>query len=120
MQTFIEVAQTISPLGVIALLVIIILYLVKNDGLLSILRGSRKTQELDANVIPVDKLEVEKILKHLIQIETNHLHELPAMKQSIDRIEKMQMSMIDEQVKQGNRITSVEAQLVFFRQYDRQ
>lgn len=53
---------------------------------------------------PKKSQDLCEIHRRLDQIAENHLHELPEMKQILDRMEV-------EQVKQGNRLTSVETKI---------
>lgn len=96
-------AEKASPSAIIALLVIVILFLVRGSGVLDRLRG---TQISDKDKVEYkaesDEIDLKGIFAKLKKIETNHLHELPEMKQTLDRIEAKQRE-------QGERIAGVEA-----------
>jgi hypothetical protein len=99
--TFINFIKDISPLSVIALLVIAIIYLVKNGGLISKLRG---TQVDDKKL--TDNVDLMVLNSKLDQIMTNHLHELPRVMEVVDRIEQ-------KQSEQSERLARVETKLEF-------
>jgi hypothetical protein len=98
-------AEKASPTAIIALLAIVILFLVKNSGVLERLRG---TQLSDKNKVEYksesDEVDLKSIFAKLKKIETNHLHELPEMKETLDRIEA-------KQNQQGERIAGIEGQV---------
>jgi|ERR1035437_1004702 hypothetical protein len=81
MESILLFAQTISPLGVIALLVIVILQLVRNTGIVGRLRGTQ-TKKVSADTDSFDILNTK-----LDKIMVNHLHELPRLVETVDRIE---------------------------------
>ena len=98
-------AEKASPTAIIALLVVVILFLVKNSGILGRLRG---TQLSDTSKVKYksesDEVDLKSIFAKLKKIETNHLHELPEMKQILDRIEARQNQ-------QGEKLAGIEAQV---------
>ena len=102
MKEILEFANTISPIGVIALLAIVILQITKNSGVIGKLRG---TQIRDADKVSnkkiTEKIDLFTLNSKLDKITNNHLHELPEMKRTLDRIE-------EKQNLQGERLACVE------------
>lgn len=96
MEALIHFAQTVSPLGVIAILAIIIFNLVNGR-----LRQSRKPKDDPA-------ISLTLLSQKLDTIAGNHLHDLPSMREDISEIKKSSNFIQKEQIKQGNRLTRVE------------
>lgn len=113
-STIFQVANTISPLGVIALCVFAIISQKKDGGfsLIKITRSDKSKEEKkskDENEEKEDSsITLTTISKRIEKIANNHLHDLPAMKEALDRIERKQDSQGTEQVRQGERLASVE------------
>lgn len=99
MESILLFLQTVSPIGVIALLALVIFVLVKDSW------GDRKRnlviEDVGGNE---DEITLLMLNSKLDKIADNHLHELPEMKQTLDRIEQKQNS-------QGERLASVEASI---------
>lgn len=98
MDTILTFANTVSPLGIIALLVVVIFYLVGGKKLFG-----NKEDSIE-NKSDNDIIDLAMLNRKLDTIASNHLHELPEMKQILDRIEA-------KQIQQGERIAGVEAKL---------
>ena len=98
MNEIFDFAKNATPMILLALaLVIIVLLVLGNDTILNVF----KRQKLNTYKIESGKATLDSVAKQLDVITGNHLHELPDIKKAVDRIEQ-------EQVKQGNRLTSVE------------
>lgn len=98
MESLLTFAQTASPLGVIALLVIVIIMLVKNSGVVDRLRG---TQVLDkqkvTDKVSSDAIDTKLINEKLDRIMNNHLHSIPAMEATLGRVES-KLGLVSEKV----------------------
>ena len=102
MKEILAFANTASPIGVIALLAIVILQLVKNSGIIGKLRGTQMNDAYKvANKEITEKIDLFTLNAKLDKIANNHLHELPEMKKTLDRIE-------EKQGLQGERLSCVE------------
>lgn len=102
METFIETISKLSPLGVIAILAIIIYQLVKNGNVISLLRGTQvNDRQIVETKVGTDAIDLATLNIKLDALANNHLHQLPEMKLTLDAIAK-------EQVAQGNRLVRVE------------
>ncbi len=105
MNELLTFAQTISPLGVITLLIIVILQLLRNSGIIDRLRG---TQMSDASGVrtkqTTDAIDLAVINMKLDKISDNHLHPIPMIEESLKRMEI-------EQISQGNRIVKLETKI---------
>ncbi len=95
LEPILAFAKIVSPIGVIALLVIVILQLINGKGILERIRGPKLKN------IETPQTDLLTLNAKLDKIANNHLHDLPSMKDSLERIEQ-------ELVKQGNRLTVVE------------
>lgn len=105
METILTFAQTISPLGIIALLVIVIYQLVQNTGIIGKLRGTQMDDKSTvASKTLTDNVDLAVLNSKLDSIANNHLHELPEMKLQLDRMEGRQQE-------QGERLTRVETKV---------
>lgn len=103
MKEILEFANTLSPIGVIALLAIVILQITKNSGIIGKLRGTQMNDaDKVANKEITEKIDLFTLNAKLDKIANNHLHELPEMKKTLDRIEEKQSI-------QGERLAGVEA-----------
>lgn len=110
MEAILEFAKNATPMIIIALaLVIILLLVLGNDGIAKIFNK----QKLNAYKIEGGKASLESIAKQLTTIAGNHLHELPEMKATLDKIALEQAIQSKEQIAQGNRLTSVETAIKF-------
>jgi len=105
MKEIIEFAQTVSPLGVIAILAIIIFQLVDGKGLMKKIRGTQVDRTVN------EAITLISLNSKIDKIANNHLHELPDMKKSIDRIEQKMDSMIEKSSSHGERISKLEGVL---------
>lgn len=106
METILTFANTVSPIGVIALLIIVILQLVGNKSITSFIGGKKEVEEK-----PGDEhlVTMQALLKQNETLLNNHFkHEIPDMVTSIARIESKVDTVIDTQNIQGNRITRLE------------
>lgn len=86
MQEILTIAQTISPLGIIALLVIVVFQLVNGKGLLTKIKGtqSEKYPALEEHLTVMAQLvEQNKTL-----LENHFQHEIPQMMDSIEDIKE--------------------------------
>lgn len=101
MEQILQFAQSVSPIGVIALLVIVILQLLNGKNILGKIRGTQQEK--------YPKLEQDiEIMETLKQITENHLHELPEMKNDIKEI-KVVVDKISGKIETyGNRIIRLE------------
>jgi len=102
MKEILEIANTISPLAVIALLALAVLYLARNSSLMVRIRGTQiNDRQKVSEKVDTDATNLEIINKKLDLIMENHLSELPEMKKTLDRIESVQRE-------QGERLACVE------------
>ena len=85
MNEIITFAQTISPIGVIAILVIIIFQLLRGNNWLS---GIRKTQQEKYPELEEMFTRIVTELNQANTVATNHTHNLPDMYESQKRIEE--------------------------------
>lgn len=99
METILTFAQTVSPIGVIALLVIVVFQLTGGKNLVDKFKGTQVPKENNNDTVNLDTIN-----KKLNLIASNHLHELPDMKLALDRIEL-------KQSEQGERLAGVEAKI---------
>lgn len=105
MEEILKIANTISPLGVIALLVMVIVYLVRPFSL-----KGKSLQFLDKQTTEgADPVTLMLLNQKLDKIANNHLHELPDMKKQLDRIEQ-------KQITDGERLAGVETAVKFLQQ----
>lgn len=102
MEFFYSFIQTVSPLGVIAILCIIIFQLVDGKKLMQRIRGTQQDRE---NIQTGTIITLATLNGKIDKVMGNHLHELPEMKASIDRIESTVNELKDNF---GNRLTRVE------------
>lgn len=93
MEQIIDLAQNISPLGVIAILALVVYQLVTKSFF------SKKESGVS----------LDSIAQQLNTIAGNHLHELPAMRADITEIKKDVKEMGKEMGGLGNRVTRLEA-----------
>lgn len=103
MIEFLNAVQSVTPIGIITILSLVILYqLVGGKDIMNRIRGTQimRTYKTDSGF--------ESVNKKLDLIMGNHLHELPDMKKSIDAIIGKVDDIAKEQVTQGNRLTRVE------------
>ena len=114
MNELLNFANTVSPLGVIFLLVYVVIVLLRNSNIVGKIRGGQVVdrenviQKTDSDVVSLNKIsnKLDNLNNRLDKIADNHLHGLPEMKKSLERIEV-------EQNKQGNRLSSVETAIKF-------
>ena len=105
MKELLEFANDVSPLGVIAILAIVIWQLTKNSGVIQKIRGTQiNDKDKVSNQGSTDTIDLGVLNKKLDLLASNHLHELPEMKRTLDRIES-------KQEKQGERLAGLEAQV---------
>ena len=107
MNEILAFAQSASPLGVIALLVIVIFQLVGGKNVIDKIRGVQKDKAelLDEKIVTLESLN-----RKISTIANNHLHELPEMKKTIDKI-ATDVSFIKDNY--GNRLTAVETEIKY-------
>lgn len=107
MKDILSFANTVSPLGVIALLVIVIIQLINGKGFLSKIFGiqSDKYPKFE------EHLEAMRLLQEQneVLLENHFKHEIPDMAAGMVRIEGKVDTVITIQNAQGNRITRLEA-----------
>ena len=105
MKEILQLATQASPLAVIAILALIIWQLVKNSTVIQKLRGTQLSDKdrVDNKEI-TDRIDLREINGKLNTIMTNHLHELPEMKKTLDRMEAKQGSLCE-------RLAGVEAKV---------
>jgi uncharacterized protein Yka (UPF0111/DUF47 family) len=106
MEDILSILQTASPLGIIALLVIVIFQLIGGKNIIDKIRGTQKEK------YPSIENYMESIKQLSIQNETlleNHFkHEIPEMINSVNKIEN-KVDKIDEKVdKIGDRLLILE------------
>lgn len=102
MEDILSFVKELSPLGVIALLAVAIIYLIKNGALIIKMRGTQvNDKDKVSNKEITDNVDMMVLNTKLDKIANNHLHELPEMKKTLDRIESTQ-------TKQGERLAVVE------------
>lgn len=97
MDAIIKFAQNITPLGVIAILALVLWRQAGGIEIISRIRGTQVQNKKD---------DIDYKL-----LATNHLHEIPEMKITMDRIEKSVNEIGKELNVQGNRLTRVETKL---------
>ncbi len=111
LKTVLQVAQTISPIGIIFLLALVIYNMTAGKNLLSFF----KKTPTDTDKIPLDnngeKVTLESLHLKLNKIATNHLHSLPDMEKSLARIEQGQTKMLDTQTKTNEILIEVKTLL---------
>lgn len=114
MEQFLSILNTATPFGVIGLLAIIIYQLIVGKGFLS------KVSEVQDIKYPALEDHYKKIQEHLEEIDfvyeeqkkfrTNHsMHEIPEIRDSINRIESKVDKMADAQYSQGLDIARLKA-----------
>jgi hypothetical protein len=107
MKEILEIAKDISPIGIIAILAIIIWQLVKNSGVIGKIRGTQiNDSDNVSNKEITDKIDLRTLNGKLDNLANNHLHELPRLIETVDRME-IKMN------EQSERITRVETKLEF-------
>lgn len=105
MEEILKIANTVSPLGVIALCIVVIYQLVRNTGIIQKLRGTQMDDKSTvSNKVATDAIDMAVLNNKLDLLASNHLHELPRLVQVVDRIET-------ELNTQGNRLIRVETKL---------
>lgn len=98
MNEILTIAQTISPIGIIALLVIVILQLITGKNFIF---GSKETPEkpvkLETEVPTLDDFarQLSVLVNGQNKIMGNHLHELPEMAETMRRIDAKSDKMIE-------------------------
>ena len=102
MQQILTIAQTISPIGIIFIMAVIIYQLIKGKD---ILNSIFNTQQKKYPIIESNSVTLESLNEQVMKIADNHLHELPMMKVTIDKIAS-DVSFIKDNY--GNRLTRVE------------
>lgn len=108
MEEILTFAQNATPMIMLALaLVIIVLLLLKNNKQPLVLKNLFGKKEGGTTL--------ETIAQQLNVMASNHLHELPEMKRTLDRIEKKQQEQGDEQIEQGNRLSKVETAITYLK-----
>lgn len=99
MDEILQIATTISPIGVIFLLVIVVLQLVNGKGLLYKIRGTQeeKYPKLEKGVTVAEQVaqQLEILVTGQQKIMGNHLHELPEMAEAIRRIDAKNDKIIE-------------------------
>ena len=94
-----------TPISILALAMIIIFMQVKNSGIIQRLRGTQLSdKQTVSDKVGTDEIDLKRIFYELKTIQNNHLHELPTLIQTVNRIEATQ-------TKQGERIAGVETQV---------
>lgn len=89
MDTIINFAQTVSPLGIIALLVLVIYQMVKNSGALS------KTTGTEDTISKKNLSDFIAINKKLDLLSENHLSGLPEMSDTLKRLDTKSDKIIE-------------------------
>lgn len=97
MNEIFEFSKTASPMVLLALCLVIILMLLLGNEKFTLINIFRSK---DTGIKP----SLSTITKQLEKIAGNHLHELPEMKVTLDKIR-------EEQIEQGNRLTKVETKV---------
>lgn len=99
--SIIEFAKTVSPLGVIAILSIIIYQLIRPW-----FERTRKMEKIEFE--NNEFVDLSLLNRKLDKIAGNHLHDLPNMRSDVSSIKESVGIIQKEQIKQGNRLTRVE------------
>ena len=113
MENILLFAKEISPLGVIALLVVVVFQLVKGKDVINSIRGTQKTKY---PVIETDILQLKSSITHLTEQNTvlleNHFqHEIPEIMRSQERIEQTMMRLTDKIEIGNSTLIRIEAKL---------
>ena len=107
MQEALTILNTVTPFGVIALLVIIIWQLLDGRGFLSKIRG---TQEQKYPEIEKHLNEIENAYEEQKKFRENHsMHEIPEIVTILARVEAKVDKMADIQYSQGLDIARLKA-----------
>jgi len=95
MEDILSFASSVSPLGIIALLVIVIYQLVGGKSMIDKIRGTQKEKypSLEKHLNAVVKLTEQNELL----LENHFKHEIPQMMESMDKIET-KVDKIDDKV----------------------
>jgi len=106
MEEILTIAQTISPIGIIAILVIIIYQLIDGRGMLGKIFGNSEkikgTQEAKYPELEKHLLYLEESYENQRAFQENHsMHEIPEMRNGIIRIEKAVENLTEVQREQG-------------------
>lgn len=114
MQEILTIAQSISPIGIIAILVIIIYQLIDGKGLLSKIRGTQEEK------YPALQKAQEEIVRHLEELdfvyaeqrkfrENHSMHEIPDIVNGMSRMESKLDKLVEMQYAQGLDIARLKA-----------
>lgn len=98
MDQLLSVAQTISPIGIIAILAIIIYQLIKANGIVNFFIP--KNENDNESKKSQGYLSIKELLELLTDqneslLENHFKHEIPEMVKSLGRIERSQEKMLD-------------------------
>lgn len=93
MDPILNIAKEISPLGVIALCVVIIYQLVKGKGLMSAIRGTQeeKYPQLEQFMQTMSRLNEQ----NETLLENHFKHEIPELMSTLNRIDQKNDRMIE-------------------------
>lgn len=93
MDTLIQAAQTISPIGVIFLLIVVIYQLLDGKGVLSSIRGTQKEKypQLEEFMNAISNLTQQNDTL----LENHFKHEIPDMSSTMNRLETKTDRMIE-------------------------
>jgi len=114
MQDVLSILNTATPFGVIGLLVIVVYKLVVGENLMGKIRGTQEEK------YPSLEDHFSKIQKHMEELdfvyaeqkkfrENHSMHEIPEIRDSINRIECKVDKMADAQIGQGLDIARLKA-----------
>lgn len=114
MQEILSILNTATPFGVIALLVFIVYKLVVGEDILGKIRGTQKEK------YPTLEEHLDKIRKHMEEIdfvyaeqrkfrENHSMHEIPEIRDTINRIETKVDKLTDIQIEQGKEVAVLKA-----------
>lgn len=110
MNEILQFAQTVSPLGIIALLVIVIFQLINGKGILSNIRGTQK--EKYPEITEHFKL-LQQEYKNLKKFQENHsMHEIPDIVKKLDKMDSKLDEIAKTQTTDGNRLTKLETLVI--------
>lgn len=104
LKLILQVAQAISPLGIIFLLVVVIYNMTAGKNFTAFFRKSAVDEK-------GEKITIESLHLKLNKIATNHLHGLPEMERTLERIEQGQKDMTTAQTRTNEILIEVKTLL---------
>lgn len=104
LKLILQVAQTISPIGIIFLLAVVIYNMTAGKNFTAFFRKSAMDEK-------GEKITLESLHLKLNKIATNHLHGLPEMEKTLERLEQGQKDMLSGQTKTNEILIEVKTLL---------